>query len=132
MSRPMLTETERAELAVMLQAYYPGRVPDVTAGAWIVSLVDRRADDVALGIKAMAETSEFPTLKALKDAVEGAASARAARAREQDEARLLAASTERPVDRVKTSRILGCLVAAMRAKATKAEIEALVERERSR
>lgn len=125
----MLTDVERKELKAILQAYFPGKLPDETAMVWLASLEHRASGDVLTGITAMAETAEFPSLKALKDAVDGAASARAARARDQDEARLLAASTERPVDRARASRILGCIVAAMRAKATAAEIEALVERE---
>lgn len=117
---------EAAQLAAMLVTFFPGRVPLDTARAWLLSVADRNPRDIADGIQAMAEHAEHPSCKALCEAVAEVVRARCERENSEAESNRLAAWIASDVDHEANRAKLAAIVEAVKRKASREEIEAIV------
>lgn len=119
-----MTPNERKDLEAMLIAFFP-TLPAETGRAWMLTLADRRADDVSRAIPAMARAVAFPTLKALSDALEEITHERCRAENEAASAKQLAAWADSTIDLAASRAKLARIAAAVRRKAPREEIEAI-------
>jgi hypothetical protein len=119
----MFTEADQGRLRSLLVTYFPGRVPNASADAWLAAVSSHSASDVTAAIVSMAETAEFPTLKALRDALDEIVAARAKALEDAATTKLIAAQagTDLVANRAKLARI----AEAVARKASREEIDAI-------
>lgn len=119
-----MTPNERKDLEAMLIAFFP-TLPAETGRAWMLTLVDRRADDVSRAIPAMARAVAFPTLKALSDALDEVTHERCRAENDAANAKQLAAWADSGIDLAANRAKLARIAAAVRRRAPREEIEAI-------